>query len=935
MSVVFNKSRGAAVYSQKFNYHVDRYGGPSSLLNKAIKSEIAMENFNDYVDELLASESDEILFKKKLIGYVNEKIDKTMDEEYAIAFSKNIDKIVHLFSSGNFEDRKAPNAKMVERNNMGLIFTHINAAIGTSNGLNGEEFYNLIGTLRKREVDENGSITYSARTSDEIKQMVGDATLDKIVSSIGFATPNSTITKDQLVNYLAEISEDLNKKGTNYKIHVGSFYTMVDDIHARIARANPISIDNAVRVSEEIIKKTMDRLNNEVPNLAKKFTLEDTQVLFLNRSVITDPHLKKLKRFSPKVNEIISEAVKELNITGAIKAPMNFNGTILSLARANTMVINNSKVNETHLSYSVKNPELYNNEVFLNDVLSDFKKDSCFIYKTEDLCKAITDNIELSKNYETLRKSSGLSEDASLREISMLARDKVKARANKNFVTQKEETAKNMEQIVAQVGKDDLPLVFTKGGKKAFKSLHIFRKLFVAAMDKMMADFGEKNPGKRIKEAERIYSKLIRGSDCKLDKKLAMQDISNAASAFDTAALVQKAGYTMFAPTKNSNFLNDASNFNSLFNKAMVDVAKKMGFIQNIIPIALLGENVSESEFQDFKYQRMLKPTMFFAGRPEFEPATEHEHITNILFNTKMVTTKPIFDDDFTNDKKLELLKTISPLLIKLSAMMGQREGNIHQSEIKNFKSEIEKFPKLIKNSSIANDFEIDDSAKSRLKKRFESSNFGFNKLISTLKLDKTDASYVVLIGAIMNELAKDASFLKHYYEKEIKENERGYTELKKSALESLVFNKIKLAEVKAPKYDEVFAARNVLYKECLDGKNLKQSDLITKEGKDKISHISGLCTRERFFRKNKDIVKGAAFVSNKTGFSKNLKKLTQQNLDIKEYSDIGKLTHKFVENEKRVEKIAKEIEKEEIENKKSGQKNPTQATNSDINFDL
>ena len=56
MSVVFNKSRGAAVYSQKFNYHVDRYGSAGSLLNKAIKSEIAMENFNDYVDELLASE---------------------------------------------------------------------------------------------------------------------------------------------------------------------------------------------------------------------------------------------------------------------------------------------------------------------------------------------------------------------------------------------------------------------------------------------------------------------------------------------------------------------------------------------------------------------------------------------------------------------------------------------------------------------------------------------------------------------------------------------------------------------------------------------------------------------------------------------------------------------------------------------------------------
>ena len=931
MSVVFNKSRGASIYSQKFNYQLENHGRASSLLNKAIKSEIAMENFNNYVDELLANESDDVLFKKKLIGYVNEKIDKTVDDEYAVAFMENIDQIGHAFSSGDF---KRSGTRMAERNNMALIFTHINTAIGTSTGLSGEEFYNLVGALRKREVSENGSVTYSARTADEIKEMVGDATLDKIVASIAKATPQQAITKDQLIEYLTEISDNLHKQDTNFKINVGSFYTLVDDIHARIARANPISIDNAVRVSEEIIKKTMDRLNKEVPNLAKELTFEDTQVLFLNRSVITDPHLKKLKRFSPKVNEIISEAVKELNITGAIKAPMNFNGTVMSLARANTMVINNSKKNEPYLSSLIKNPELYNNELFLNDILSDFTKDSCFIYKTEDLCKTITDNIELSKNYQDIHKPSGLI-SGPLQEASMIARDKVKIRANKNFITQKEETAKNMEQIVSQIDKDNLPLVLTKGGKQAFKTPHIFRKLFIAAMDKMIADFGERNSAKRIKEAERIYSKLIRGKDCGLDKKLTMQDISNAASAFDGAALIAKTNYAMFAPSRNSNFFDDSNNFNALFNKAIVDVAKKMGFVQNIIPIALLGDNVSESEFQDFKYQRMLKPTMFFAGRPDFEPVTEHEHITNILFNTKMVTTKPIFHDGFTNDQKLELLKTISPYLIKLSSMMGKKESNIAPKDFRDIKSEIAKFPDVIQKSSIAKDFDVNDNLKDRLTKKFETKNFGFNELIGTLNLKNPDAKYVVLIGAIMNELAKDVSFLKHYYEKEIKDNERGYTEFKKSALESLIFNKIRLAEVKAPKYDEVFAARNVLQRECLDGKSLKQSDFITQEGKDKIAHISGLFTRQRFFRKNKDIVKGATLVDKHEGYLKALKKITQQNLDIKEPYDIGKMTNKFLENEKRVEKLVKEQEREKIEHKNSGQKLSTQEADSDIKFDL
>lgn len=93
MSVVFNKSRGASIYSQKFSYQLGTPGRASSFLNKAIKSEIAMENFIDYVDGLLEEGDDEILFKKKLIGYVNERIDKTIDEDFRVfAFSKQYGK---------------------------------------------------------------------------------------------------------------------------------------------------------------------------------------------------------------------------------------------------------------------------------------------------------------------------------------------------------------------------------------------------------------------------------------------------------------------------------------------------------------------------------------------------------------------------------------------------------------------------------------------------------------------------------------------------------------------------------------------------------------------------------------------------------------------------------------------------------------------------
>ena len=499
MSVVFNKSRGASIYSQKFSYQLGTPGRASSFLNKAIKSEIAMENFIDYVDGLLEEGDDEILFKKKLIGYVNERINKTIDEDFRVfAFSKQYGKeqstlgglenkgeaVVAAFAKGSseFKDKEEKSPAKSERVNMGILFTHINAAVGTSNGLSSEEFYSLVGALRQRNVDENNAVTYTARSGDEI-------ILQKIVDGIKQANPKETnMGVERLSQILGDISDRLCNGDKITKINVSSFYKVVDDTHARIARANPISIDNAVRVSEDIIKKTMDRLNKEVPNLAKELTLEDTQVLFLNRSVITDPHLKKLKRFSPKVNEIISEAVKELNVTGAIKAPMNFNGTVMTLARANSMVIDNYTHKGNLIEDSLRNAELYNNDLFLNEVLTDFQRSACFAYKTDELCKMVTDNIEISKNYDKMDKKSRIVPN--LESASTLARDKMIARVNKNFVTQKEEEAKNRSQIFAQISDAKMPLALTKTGDKAIKGAYIFKKVFTSAIERILSQLG-------------------------------------------------------------------------------------------------------------------------------------------------------------------------------------------------------------------------------------------------------------------------------------------------------------------------------------------------------------------------------------------------------------------------------------------------------------
>lgn len=297
MSVVFNKSRGASIYSQKFSYQLGTPGRASSFLNKAIKSEIAMENFIDYVDGLLEEGDDEVLFKKKLIGYVNERIDKTIDEDFRVfAFSKQYGKeqsplgttlsikgeaVVAAFAKGSseFKDKEEKSPAKSERINMGILFTHINAAVGTSNGLSSEEFYSLVGALRQRHVGENNAITYTARSGDEIRTIVGDDILKKIVDGIKQANPKERdMDAERLSQILGDISDRLCNGDKITKINVSSFYKVVDDTHARIARANPISIDNAVRVSEDIIKKTMDRLNKEVPNLAKELTLEDTLV---------------------------------------------------------------------------------------------------------------------------------------------------------------------------------------------------------------------------------------------------------------------------------------------------------------------------------------------------------------------------------------------------------------------------------------------------------------------------------------------------------------------------------------------------------------------------------------------------------------------------------------------------------------------------------
>ena len=903
MSVGFNKSRGASIYSQKFSYQLGTPGRASSFLNKAIKSEIAMENFIDYVDGLLEEGDDEILFKKKLIGYVNERIDKTIDEDFRVfAFSKQYGKeqstlgglenkgeaVVTAFAKGSSEfkdkDEKAP-AKS-ERINMGILFTHINAAVGTSNGLSSEEFYNLVGALRQRHVGENNAITYTARSGDEIRAIVGDDILKKIVDGIKQANPKERdMDAERLSQILGDISDRLCNGDKITKINVSSFYKIVDDTHARIARANPISIDNAVRVSEDIIKKTMDRLNKEVPNLAKELTLEDTQVLFLNRSVITDPHLKKLKRFSPKVNEIISEAVKELNVTGAIKAPMNFNGTVMTLARANSMVIDNYTHKGNLIEDSLRNAELYNNDLFLNEVLTDFQRSACFAYKTDELCKMVTDNIEISKNYDKMDKKSRIVPN--LESASTLARDKMIARVNKNFVTQKEEEAKNREQIFAQISDAKMPLALTKTGDKAIKGAYIFKKVFTSAIERILSQLGVYDATVRQKLSKSSYRILTR--HCELDRLKVKEDISKASSAFNIDTFLELMG-------KKLSFKGTADQFKEMFDKAVIDVLKQRGLVQNIVPINLVGENISLSEFNDFKHHRMIKPTVLFQDKPDFTPEGEQENIMSILFNSKIVKqTKAIFEKEISNEEKMKLLKAFSPVIILLSSFKATVDNEAKEL-LKPLREEIKNLYKNMEKEGLA---PFLSSSPKKLANSFARKDIMFNDLLDRKQLNfsRKEINTIVYIGAMLNALGSDPKFLKDYYEKEIKPNEKNYSEAKKSAVSALVYRKISLAEQKQPKYDEIFATRKVLHRSGLDGKTLKDSGVFTKDEMDKNEKVNSYYDMRRWMGKGKD-VHSAKLALRPVNYKKIMKKVMDQNVCAIDSYTMGKMSKEYLQRE-------------------------------------
>ena len=922
MSVVFNKSRGASIYSQKFSYQLGSPGKASSFLNKAIKTEIVMENFIDYVDGLLEEGDDEVLFKKKLIGYVNERIDKTIDEDFRVfAFSKQYGKeqstlgglenkgeaVVTAFAKGSseFKDKEEKAPAKSERINMGILFTHINAAVGTSNGLSSEEFYNLVGALRERHVDENNAVSYTARSGDEIRAIVGDDILKKIVDGIKQANPKERdMDVERLSQILGDISDRLCNGDKITKINVSSFYKVVDDTHARIARANPISIDNAVRVSEDIIKKTMDRLNKEVPNLAKELTLEDTQVLFLNRSVITDPHLKKLKRFSPKVNEIISEAVKELNITGAIKAPMNFNGTVMTLARANSMVIDNYTHKGNMIEDNLRNAELYNNDLFLNEVLTDFQRSACFAYKTDELCKMISDNIELSKNYDQMDKKTRIVPN--LESASTLARDKMIARVNKNFVDQKEEEAKNRSQIFAQISDAKMPLALTKTGNKAIKGAYIFKKIFTSAIERIESQLGVYDPAVRQKLSKSSYRTLTR--HCDLDRLKIKEDISKSSSAFNIDTFLDLMG-------KKLSFNGTADQFKEMFDKAMIDVLKQRGLVQNIVPINLIGENISLSEFNDFKHHRMIKPTVLFQDRPDFTPEGEQENIMSILFNSKIVKqTKAIFEKEISSEDKIKLLKALSPTIILLSALTST--GNKEAKELlEKLKTEVKNLHKKMEESGI--DSFLSASPKT-LAGPFARKDIMFNDLLNRkLDLSRQEANVILYVGAVLNALGSDPKFLKDYYEKEIKPNEKNYSEAKKSAVNALVYRKISLAEQKQPKYDEIFATRKVLHRSGLDGKTLKESGIFTKDEMDKNEKVNSYYDMQRWLGKGKN-VHSAKLALQPANYKKIMRKVMDQNVCAQDSYSVSKMVKDHLKKEAELEKELKEFKRDELFRKHS-----------------
>ena len=291
----------------------------------------------------------------------------------------------------------------------------------------------------------------------------------------------------------------------------------------------------------------------------------------------------------------------------------------------------------------------------------------------------------------------------------------------------------------------------------------------------------------------------------------------------------------------------------------------------------------------------MIKPTVLFQDKPDFTPEGEQENIMSILFNSKIVKqTKAIFEKEISNEDKIKLLKAFSPMIILLSSLKATVDSEV-QEPLKRLRDEIKNLYKNMEKEGLA---PFLSSSPKKLANSFAKKDIMFNDQIERkLGFSRKESNTIVYVGAMLNALGSDPKFLKDYYEKEIKPNEKNYSEAKKSALHALVYRKISLAEQKQPKYDEIFATRKVLHRSGLDGKSLKDSGIFTKDEMDKNEKVNSYYDMQRWMGKGKD-VHSAKLALRPVNYKKIMKKVMDQNVCAIDSYTMGKMSKEHLQRE-------------------------------------
>lgn len=333
MSGYFNEARSKRVYEQNLSYAAD--GGIPKAIAKKLKSplyqNLRREEIEKYVDEVLQTAKSDDEIKERIVAFAARNMEKeALELESSILTPRDAHSLEKKYKPRRDEDFSVP-----------ALFTLISENSKTDNSLNNRELYDLLNSMIDRRVDDKGKVFYHPLSSKDIKNKLSPDILEKLKDTlqknpylrlnhdldVKFDGKDATIFK-----FLAEVSEKIS----NDPIAKGYFFEKADVAHQICAHTNGPTLDNAIRMKNEILAETLKSVNDGSIKLAKPLTVEDIQTLLLPKNKIIDPYLRDLKSFSPALNEKLSKCVEQLTTTGAILAPLKFGDAYVTLYAAKT-----------------------------------------------------------------------------------------------------------------------------------------------------------------------------------------------------------------------------------------------------------------------------------------------------------------------------------------------------------------------------------------------------------------------------------------------------------------------------------------------------------------------------------------------------------------------------------------------------------------------